>query len=65
MILKIPGIQSGVLKVENDLLVERVNNEEKNLVNYFLDLVIKFSVDIFIVNFKDNSKNNSNYHFII
>ena len=25
MILKIPGMQSGVLKVENDLLVERVN----------------------------------------
>ena len=37
-----------------------LDNEEKNLANYFLDLVIKFSVDIFIVNFKDNSKNNSN-----
>ena len=37
-----------------------LDNEEKNLVNYYLDLVIKFSVDIFIVNFKDNSKNNSN-----
>ena len=38
-----------------------LDNEEKNLVNYYLDLVIKFSVDIFIVNFKDNSKNNSNF----
>ncbi len=37
-----------------------LDNEEKDLVNYYLDLVIKFSVDIFIVNFKDNSKNNSN-----
>ena len=37
-----------------------LDNEEKNLANYYLDLVIKFSVDIFIVNFKDNSKNNSN-----
>ena len=37
-----------------------LDNEEKNLVNYYLDLVIKFSVDIFIVNFKDNLKNNSN-----
>ena len=36
-----------------------LDNEEKNLANYYLDLVIKFSVDIFIVNFKDNSKNNS------
>ena len=35
-----------------------LDNEEKNLANYFLDLVIKFSVDIFIVNFKDHSKNN-------
>ena len=37
-----------------------LDNEEKNLVNYFLDLVIKFSVDIIIVNLKDNFKNNSN-----
>ena len=36
-----------------------LDNEEKNLVNYYLDLVIKFSVDIFIVNIKDDSKNNS------
>ncbi|MDC1280634.1 sugar transferase, partial [Pelagibacteraceae bacterium] len=37
-----------------------LDNEEKNLVNYFLDLVIKFSVDIIIVNLKDRSKNSSN-----
>ena len=36
-----------------------LDNEEKNLVNYYLDLVIKFSVDIFIVNIKDNLKDNS------
>jgi len=36
-----------------------LDNEEKNLVNYYLDLVIKFSVDIFIVNINDDSKNNS------
>jgi len=34
------------------------NNEEKNLINYFLDLVIKFSVDIIIINLKDKLKNN-------
>ena len=37
-----------------------LDNEEKNLVNYYLDLVIKFSVDIFIVNLKVNLKNNFN-----
>ena len=36
-----------------------LDNEEKNLVNYYLDLVIKFSVDIFIVNINNDSKNNS------
>ena len=34
------------------------NDEEKNLINYFLDLVIKFSVDIIIINLKDKLKNN-------
>jgi len=34
------------------------NNEEKNLINYFLDLVIKFSVDIIIINLKDKLKDN-------
>ena len=34
-----------------------LDNEEKNQVNYFLDLVIKFSVDIIIINFKEDSKN--------
>ena len=37
-----------------------LDNEEKNLVNYFIDLVINFSVDIVIVNLKDNLKNNLN-----
>jgi len=36
------------------------NNEEKNFIHYFLDLVIKFSVDIIVINLKDNLKNNSN-----
>jgi lipopolysaccharide/colanic/teichoic acid biosynthesis glycosyltransferase len=36
-----------------------LDNEEKNLVNYYLDLVFKFSVDIFIVNIKENLKNHS------
>ena len=36
-----------------------LDNEEKNLVNYYLDLVMKFSVDIFIVNIKNDPKNSS------
>ena len=36
-----------------------LDNEDKNLVNYFLDLVVKFSVDIIIVSLKGNLKNNS------
>ena len=36
-----------------------LDNKEKNLVNYYLDLVIKFSVDIFIVNINDTFKDNS------
>tara|TARA_Y100000741_G_C18244235_1_gene554835 strand:- start:160 stop:1128 length:969 start_codon:yes stop_codon:yes gene_type:complete len=36
-----------------------LDNEEKNLVNYYLDLVVKFSVDIFIVNIKEISKSKS------
>lgn len=36
-----------------------LDNQEKGLVNYYLDLVIKFSVDIFIVNIQDNYENNS------
>ncbi len=36
-----------------------LDNQEKGLVNYYLDLVIKFSVDIFIVNIKDNFENKS------
>ena len=35
------------------------NNEEKNIINYFLDLVIHFSVDIIIINLKDTLKKNS------
>jgi len=35
------------------------NNEEKNIINYFIDLVTKFSVDIIIVNLKDNFKDKS------
>ena len=36
-----------------------LDNEDKNLVNYFLELVVKFSVDIIIVSLKANLKNNS------
>jgi lipopolysaccharide/colanic/teichoic acid biosynthesis glycosyltransferase len=36
-----------------------LDNKEKNLVNYYLDLVIKFSVDIIIVSLKSNLKENS------
>ena len=35
-----------------------LDNGDKSLVNYFLDTVIKFSVDIIIINLKDNPKNN-------
>ena len=36
-----------------------LDNEDKNLVNYFLELVVKFSVDIKIVSLKGNLKNKS------
>jgi len=36
-----------------------LDNEKKDLINFFLDLVIKFSVDIIIINLKDNFDNNS------
>jgi len=36
-----------------------LDNKDKNLVNYFLALVVKFSVDIIIVSLKGNLKNNS------
>ena len=36
-----------------------LDNEDKNLVKYFLELVVKFSVDIIIVSLKGNLKNNS------
>jgi lipopolysaccharide/colanic/teichoic acid biosynthesis glycosyltransferase len=36
-----------------------LDDEEKNLVNYYLDLVVKFSVDIIIVSLKTNLKVNS------
>ena len=35
-----------------------LDNEDKSLVNYFLDTVIKFSVDIIIVSLKDIAKKN-------
>jgi putative colanic acid biosynthesis UDP-glucose lipid carrier transferase len=35
-----------------------LDNEDKSLVNYFLDTVIKFSVDIIIVSFKDQGEKN-------
>ena len=38
-----------------------LDNEDKNLINYFLDTVIKFSVDIIIINLKDNFKNKSKF----
>ena len=65
MILKIPVFTEEtemrvILEYHELGQIWILDNEEKNLANYFLDLVIKFSVDIFIVNFKDNSKNNSN-----
>jgi len=64
MILKIPVFTDEtemrvILEYHELGQIWILDNEEKNLANYFLDLVIKFSVDIFIVNFKDNSKNNS------
>ena len=37
-----------------------LDNGEKNRVNYFLDLVIKFSVDIIIINFKVETNNDLN-----
>ena len=65
MILKIPVFTDEtemrvILEYHELGQIWILDNEEKNLVNYYLDLVIKFSVDIFIVNFKDNSKNKSN-----
>jgi len=65
MILKIPVFTEetemrAILEYHELGQIWILDSEEKNLVNYYLDLVIKFSVDIFIVNFKDNSKNNSN-----
>ena len=33
-----------------------LEDNDKNLVNYFLDLVINFSVDILIINFINSSK---------
>ena len=64
MILKIPVFTDEtemrvILEYHELGQIWILDNEEKNLANYFLDLVIKFSVDIFIVNFKDHSKNNS------
>ena len=64
MILKIPVFTDEtemrvILEYHELGQIWILDNEEKNLANHFLDLVIKFSVDIFIVNFKDNSKNNS------
>ena len=38
-----------------------LDNDDKNLVNYFLSTVIKFSVDIIIVNLKNNFKNKSDF----
>ena len=68
MILKIPVFTDEtemrvILEYHELGQIWILDNEEKNLANYFLDLVIKFSVDIFIVNFKDNSKNNSKLQF--
>ena len=65
MILKIPVFTEEtemrvILEYHELGQIWILDNEEKDLVNYYLDLVIKFSVDIFIVNFKDNSKNNLN-----
>ena len=36
------------------------NNEEKTFINYFIDLLIRFPVDIIIINLKDSLKNNLN-----
>jgi lipopolysaccharide/colanic/teichoic acid biosynthesis glycosyltransferase len=36
-----------------------LDNKDKNLVNYYLDLVIKFSVDIFIININEKLKDSS------
>ena len=64
MILKIPVFTDEtemrvILEYHELGQIWILDNEEKNLVNYYLDLVIKFSVDIFIVNINDDSKNNS------
>ena len=40
-----------------------LDNEEKNLVNYYLDLIAKFSVDIIIVSLKDNLNDRSKLMF--
>ena len=37
-----------------------LDNNDKNLINYFLDLIVKFSVDIIIINIKNKLKNNLN-----
>ena len=37
-----------------------LDNNDKNIVNYYLDLVIKFSVDIFIININEKLKESSN-----
>ena len=37
-----------------------LDNNDKSLINYFLDLIVKFSVDIIIINIKDKLKNNLN-----
>jgi len=62
MILKIP-IFTDKSETEMRIIFEYhqlgqiwiLDNEDKNLVNYFLDLVIKFPIDIIIINLKENS----------
>ena len=66
MILKIP-VFTDKSEMEMRVILEYhelgqiwvLDDEEKNLVNYHLDLVVKFSVDIIIVSLKSNLKSNS------
>ena len=64
MILKIPVFTDEsemriILEYHELGQIWILDNDDKNLVNYFLDTVMKFSVDIIILNLNDNFKNKS------
>ena len=65
MLLKIPVFTEetevrAILEYHELGQIWILDNGEKNLVNYFLDLVMKFSVDIIIIHLKDTQKDNLN-----